>query len=384
MNNLWKLTGAGALLFLLIGGCTSIGDQGALGPGDVPQLVGQETSLYPFQAAGTDGPPEAAGVSLEDVAAGKVVGCTGGFDCIPNYSYPDLVRAVDARYVDDGDLVLGVALNGTARAYPLSTLWTHEIANDTVGGIRVTVNYCPLTGTGLVFKGTIDGEPATFGVSGLLYNNNLILYDHQTQSLWPQMLYTAAQGTQKGRRPELLPVREMTWAAWKTLYPSTTVVTSEYHSSRYPYGSYRTDHSYILFRQTIDTRLRAKDVVMGVIGLSTARAYPFERLGDRAVINDMLDGEPIAVLFDANARTTAVFKRPVTDKNEIVELEKAGSDEAFPFKVKAAGFDAVWEFTGEGTEGMAVGNDLVPVATAWQGFWFAWAAYYPEIEIWSE
>jgi hypothetical protein len=125
MNNLWKLTGAGALPFLLIGGCTSIGDEGSPGPGDVPKLEDREATSYPFQAAGTDGPSEAAGVSLEDVAAGKVVGCTGGFDCIPQYSYPDLVRAVDAHYVDDGDLVLGVALNGTARAYPLSTLWTH-------------------------------------------------------------------------------------------------------------------------------------------------------------------------------------------------------------------------------------------------------------------
>lgn len=103
MKNACGAAGVVALPLLLIGGCTGVGNEGPPGAGDVLRFRDQEISSYPFQDANTAGPPEAAGVSLEDVAAGKVVGCAGGFDCIPHYSYPELVRAVDAHYVDDGE-----------------------------------------------------------------------------------------------------------------------------------------------------------------------------------------------------------------------------------------------------------------------------------------
>jgi len=176
-----------------------------------------------FQVEGTIGVMGPAKETLEQVESASQRGCNG-MDCIPQYTYPSLLSASGSN-VGDNELVLGVEINGISRAYPLSTFWNHEIANDTVGGKDLTVNYCPLTGTGLNFTGTTtDGKALTFGVSGLLNNNNLILYDHQTTSFWPQMLFTAAWGTMKGTQITLLPIYEMKWSSWKKLFPNTTVV----------------------------------------------------------------------------------------------------------------------------------------------------------------
>jgi len=202
-----------------------------------------------FQVEGTVGVMDPAKETLEQVEAAAQRGCNG-MDCIPQYTYPSLLSADDSN-VGDNELILGVEIGGVSRAYPLSTFWNHEIANDTVGGKDLTVNYCPLTGTGLNFTGkTSEGEPLTFGVSGLLNNNNLILYDHQTTSFWPQMLFTAAWGAMKGTQITLLPVYEMKWSSWKKLFPKTSVVNMN-ASGIYPYGNYRENNEYILFSQSI-------------------------------------------------------------------------------------------------------------------------------------
>ncbi|MBD3422793.1 MAG: DUF3179 domain-containing protein [Chitinivibrionales bacterium] len=367
---------------LLLAGCFQAKDNTII-PQDIPDIQDQNTQTFPFQDIAASGPLSPASVSLGTVENNKVVGCFGGLDCIPQYSYPPVVGADQAGYVDDNDLVLGVVINGVARAYPLSTFWHHEIANDTVGGIRVTVNYCPLTGTGLNFKGTLDGKPVTFGVSGFLYNNNLIMYDHQTQSFWPQMLFTAAWGERKGQQAQLLPVYDMTWAAWKALHPQTTVVSGQLSSTSYPYSDYRTNHNNILFNQQFDSRLDNKDVVMGVIGKQTARAYPFKNLGERAVINDLLDGEPILVVFDKAARAAAVYRRPLLTNGDAVIFNEEASPGAFPFNLTAGNAEGSWNFLGTGIDGQAVDKDLVAVTTAFKGFWMAWSAYYRGIEIYG-
>lgn len=369
------------LAIFLIGGCSNL-ENDPLTPGEIPRFEEQATDEGLFQDLMLDGPMNAAAVTLQTISTKRWLGCSG-IDCIPQYSYPEIVSANEASYLTDDDLVLGVVINGTARAYPHSTLWTHEIANDTVGGIRITVNYCPLTGTGLNFKGTIDNEPATFGVSGFLYNNNLILYDHQTKSFWPQMLFTAAWGPQAGKQVELLPIYEMTWKAWKALFPNTTVVSSQYRSPYYPYGNYITDHDHVLFSQDIDSRLNAKDMVMGVIGPATAKAYPFKNMGLRSVINDEIDGEPIVVLFDSESKASAVYKRPILTSGETVEFEIADESAGFPFTIKATGIDGEWNFAGTGVNGYAQDHDLVMVTSAYTGFWLSWGTYYQIIDVYG-
>ena len=121
---------------------------------------------------------------------------------------------------------MGLVFDGDARAYPHNIGWWNEIINDQFTDRSVAVTLCPLTGTGLVFDATgADRTQIEFGVSGLLINSNLVMYDRRDgATLYPQMIYTAINGGDLGAQLELLPVIETTWGMWKKMYPNTTVV----------------------------------------------------------------------------------------------------------------------------------------------------------------
>ena len=142
-----------------------------------------------------------------------------GIDGIPAMTNPEFAALEQITYVQEDDLVLGVVMHGEARAYPENLGWRHEIINDNIGGQSISVTLCPLTGTGMVFNATDeDGSQIEFGVSGLLINSNLVMYDRRDiETLYPQMVYTGISGTFKGEKLELLPVVETTWAMWKKM-----------------------------------------------------------------------------------------------------------------------------------------------------------------------
>ena len=175
-------------------------------------------------------------------------------DGIPALTNPAF--AADAAYLFDEDLVLGVVINGVARAYPHNTGWWHEIVNDEIGGEFISVTFCPLTGIGLVFDATDEtGEQFELGVSGLLFNTNLIMYDRRDgTTLYPQMTFTGLQGSREGQALSLLPVMETTWSTWKRLHPDTLVVAEGPYSvtryGSYPYGNYRSNDGQFLFPLT--------------------------------------------------------------------------------------------------------------------------------------
>ena len=133
-----------------------------------------------------------------------------GKDGIPALSNPDMVLAEEATWLSDEDLVIGTLVDGEPKAYPHIMLDWHEIINDQSGDQVYTINYCPLTGTGMNWKRNINGSINTFGVSGLLYNSNLILYDRDTDSNWSQMQAESVHGRYIGRSAELLPLIETT------------------------------------------------------------------------------------------------------------------------------------------------------------------------------
>jgi hypothetical protein len=128
-------------------------------------------------------------------------------------------------FMSPGALVLGVVVNGEPRAYPHNLLWWHEIINDVLGGRPILVTYCPLTGSGLAYDPVIAEQHLNFGTSGLLFHNNLVMFDRATQSLRSQMRVEAICGSFSGTVPGLLPVVQSTWSAWKALHPDTTIVS---------------------------------------------------------------------------------------------------------------------------------------------------------------
>jgi len=316
-----------------------------------------------------------------------------GKDGIPALTNPAVVPAETAdTFLVPEDLVLGVVINGEARAYPHGVLWWHEIVNDVLGGRPILLSFCPLTGSGIVSDPILNGQLANFGVSGLLFDNNLILFDRTTDSLWSQMRLDSICGDFSGTRPPLLPVVQSTWVAWKAMHPNTTAVSFDTgfnrNYNRYPYGDYDgIDNTRLLFPQTtIDSRLPMKENVLGITHGEMSRAYPVysaSRLAGaapRGAINDVVNGLSVLVVFDGPSQLAIPFDR-MRESGEVLTfqlVENAG----FPFLLRDQETGSLWDLNGVAVSGLLEGEQLrkIPTFTA---FWFAWAAFNPGTELYS-
>lgn len=328
-------------------------------------------------------------------------------DGIPALTNPTFVAPGEIRYVEEDELVLGLVINGEPRAYPHNIGWWNEIINDRVGNQSVTVSLCPLTGTGQVFNATdIDGSQIEFGVSGLLINSNLVMYDRRDDTtLYPQMIYTAINGEQIGNRLQLMPVVETTWAMWKRMYPNTTVVQTgtgwerylserppynEINYMRYPYvsntlGDYRRSNEFLIFLPStnngrIDQRFEFKDMVVGLCRGGETKAYPFDTMPDGAVINDFLGDEQMVTIFDADSRTALTYFSEVD--GELLSFYGVESEGPLPLEFMDVETRSRWNMLGEAVAGPLQGRKLEQVP-AYNSMWFAWSSYWPETEVWA-
>lgn len=269
------------------------------------------------------------------VDADLIVGGGPPRDGIPALTLPAHVPADEAEFLSDDDRVLGVALNGVARAYPIMILNYHEIVNDSFGTQRIAVTFCPLCGTGIAFESSVAGDVLSFGVSGLLYNSDVLMYDRQTESLWSQILATAVAGPMVGAELDMLPVTHTTWRNWREMHPQTQVLSIDTgHSRSYyrdPYRGYA-DSSRIWFPVTSrDSRLDEKTVVVGLEIDGVFKAYPIQLLPEgQTEVRDVVGGSELTISYDREAASAEIRD--------------------------------------------SVGN-VIPTFTA---FWFAWAAFHPE------
>ncbi len=205
-------------------------------------------------APATPGPSAAAAPaadSLDELARSVRHGAPGK-DAIPAIDRPRFVAASNASFLADEDVVFGLVRDGQARAYPQLVLVWHEIVNDRFPSGPLSVTYCPLTGSAVAFRGTApDGRPSTFGTSGDLVNSNLLLYDRQTDSRWPQLLGQAISGPSRGRVLEQVPLDWTSWGRWRAVHPDTLVLSTRTGYLRQygndPYGSYNYGASHELF-----------------------------------------------------------------------------------------------------------------------------------------
>ena len=219
----------------------------------------------------------------------KIVDGGVGEDGIPSLDDPKYYNFNDVTYIGNNELVIGVVIDGQARAYPHKILDWHEIVNDDFGKSQKTVSYCPLTGTAMGWECEISGHVLDFGVSGLLYNANLILYDRQTKSRWSQLSRKCVNGELLDTEAVSFPVLETTWGMWKRMYPNTIVLSDiqgyNFDYSFYPYGSYRWNNNYFIFPvDNLDTRLGAKERVLVLYYKQIARVYRFESFGGGKVV----------------------------------------------------------------------------------------------------
>jgi hypothetical protein len=347
------------LLFgALIGGTSSANP---LSEGD-GRLSAREASRIPVQTRSVP-----LSFSLEEYAQNAVSGGPGK-DGIPAIDEPRLVSAPEAdRFLKADDVVFGVVLAGEVKAYPQKILVWHEIVNDRMGNENVSVTYCPLTGTAIGF---LRGE-TSFGVSGSLVNNNLIMYDRTTDSRWPQILGTAMSGSLKGTSLEEFRVIWTTWKRWRERYPATVVLSKDtgyarnYH--RDPYGSYTPIRGYYakgrpplfpLMHQ--DKRLDPKEVIIGARTENGTIVFKKGALREQKVMNGELGRTVYTAFYDPSLDTAYIYKN--TERKRFTYRNG--------------------RFTDGQAQWTADTMPLMPVNTL-DAMWFAWAAFYPKARLYD-
>jgi hypothetical protein len=289
------------------------------------------------------------------------------------------------RAACDDDRVIGLLFGDRALAVPLNIGWWHEIVNLDVDGAKVAITHCPLTGSSLAFDRSVIGG-AEFGVSGLLYQNNLIMYDRtSSESLWPQMLRGARCGTRDGTSLTMLPVIEMSWRGWKELHPDTRVVSSATGISRnyrsYPYGYYdRIDNTQLLFPlSSIDPRRPPKERVLGIPdGTTGGIGLPFgelDALGPIAVVDVTVQAERIVVFWDASRAAAMAYRSRVG----ALELQFEVRGDAIVDRATSS----IWSVDGRAIAGEFAGARLSAVTEAYVAYWFAWAAFHAGATLWE-
>jgi hypothetical protein len=321
----------------------------------------------------------------------QVVSGGPGKDGIPSIDDPVFKSVSDINFIPDDRRIIGIKVGNTIRAYPHQILDWHEIVNDEVGNKSVAVTFCPLTGTAIGWNREVNGTVTEFGVSGLLFRNNLIPYDRNTDSRWSQMQLRSVAGDLSDTNIETVDLIETTWKTWKQMYPESKVLTRETGFSRdyegFAYGEgYSTNHSDILFpTEHSDDRLANKTRVHGVIAEQpasqevTAKAYPIDDFEQGIeIINDQIEQTDIVVVgskeYDLAASFEAILDdgtkldfEPVQDELPVVMKDQEGNR---------------WDLFGYAVEGSRQGERLTPTLSS-TVYWFAWADFFPGLEIHS-
>lgn len=207
---------------------------------------------------------EVASIDLRDVLDGGP-----GKDGIPALTNPAFISISEARNsIEPSVRGIFLSLNGEKRFYPYSILVWHEIVNDVVGDTPVLVTFCPLCGTAIVFDPVIDDEHTLFGVSGKLYESNLLMYDQKTESLWSQAAGEAVVGELTGTTLSYLPMQLITFEEVAQNHPGTMVLSTDTgyrrNYDRYPYGDYDTNEVFIFPVSVSDERLPSKELIYAV------------------------------------------------------------------------------------------------------------------------
>jgi hypothetical protein len=313
-------------------------------------------------------------------------------DGIPPIDNPEFDPVDTARdWLQPQSPVVAFSLNGIARAYPLAIMTRHEIVNDIVEGEPVAVTFCPLCNSAIVFERTVDDQVFRFGVSGLLRNSDLIMWDDVTQSWWQQFTGTGIVGQYTGHQLTILPSQVVGFGAFAEQYPDGEVLSpgSRTYGSN-PYVGYDSSDSPFLFRGPVDDRLFATSRVLAGVIDGIPVAYPFETLENVGVINDTVGSQDVVAFWQPGA--TSALDRSDIDSSEDVGMA-ALYDRTLDGRVLTFTRDAdsvihdeqtgsVWNVFGTATEGELAGQQLRQ-RLAFPHFWFAWAAFQPDTLIYG-
>ena len=322
-------------------------------------------------------------------------------------SDPDYISVAEAdRIYGDGAPMQHIDVNGDVRAFPVEIMLWHEVVNDTVGGVPVLVTYCPLCNTAIAFERRVGGRTLSFGTSGILRNSDLVMYDHQTESVWQQVGGKALIGDMVGATLPPIPSGIVSWGQFRDAFPDALVMARpdlrNTPGAGIPYGTTPyTGYDNLaaaadvrrLFRGEPDERLHFAERVVGLTINGEAVAYPFRVLAaGEPVVADVVGGEAVVVVWTPGAVSVldqvvieasrevggaAVF-RPTLDGVTLTFAPNPDDPQTF----RDLGTGSTWNIFGRAVAGELAGAQLTPIAHGTH-LWFAWAVFEPETTIYG-
>ena len=317
-------------------------------------------------------------------------------DGIPPLENPAFLPAADIDYLEPDDLLFGVSINGDHRAYPLRILDWHEMANDVVGGVPVSLAYCTLCGAGVLFDGRVADTVFTFGTSGLLMRSNKLMYDRNTRSLWNQLSGEPVLGplATSGIQLNILPVVVSTWADWTAQHPDTVALDWKTGYAR----AYTPGAAYGAYFASPETRfpvpfdspeLRTKDRVFGLSINGIRRAYPTTLLTEHVVVNDELAGQRVVIVaprgnLKGQGRDRTLGAPAIWPAGAEVRafdggsLEFSAGDDPQTLRDESG---AVWQVTEDALLGPS--GERLERLPGHLAYWFGWFNFFPESEVYS-
>jgi len=324
----------------------------------------------------------------EEIQWGGVV-----VDGIPPLENAPMISGSEANYLNINDPVFGLAIEGDARAYPLRIIDNHEMANDVIGGVPVSLAYCTLCGAAIAYEGRgPDDQTFTFGTSGFLYRSNKLMYDRQTRTLWNQLTGEPVLGklADSDFRLNILPIVLSTWGEWRDRHPATLVLDND--TGIYPPDFYQPGVLYGEYFASSETMfpvwqrsdlLPDKEFVYTLFIDGIPKAYAVKALVEQRVVNDMVANTPVVLIAgdqEISVNGEHRFAGPVSYNHggEVRAYERAG--ESFSLGpeqgtvIDSAGL--VWQVTEDrllGSEG-----EVLPRLSGHLAYWFGWYAFFPE------
>jgi hypothetical protein len=334
-----------------------------------------------------------ARIRVEEIQWGGVL-----VDGIPALDNPKMLIAEEAEYLEPEEAVFGLFLNGEPRAYPLRIMDWHEMANDVVGGMPVSLTYCTLCGAAIAYDGQAsNGQTYTFSSSGLLHRSNKLMYDRQTGTLWNQLTAEPVLGELVDEEVELtiLPVVLTSWQEWLAQHPQTLVLDLEtgfnrpYHTGA-AYGHYFVSPDTMFPVAPRSERLEDKAQIYALNIEGIPKAYPIDLLTEEQVANDILGETPVVLVATRGtvevSGLSARYRQAVnyTAGSEVRAYER-GSETFRPGPDADTVLDASgrpWEITEEALVGP--GGEQAPRLGGHLAYWFGWYAFFPNTLVYGE
>ena len=319
-------------------------------------------------------------------------------DGIPPIDDPVFLDVVDnLELLPANEPVVALEINGDARAYPIRAMVWHEIVNDTVGGVPVSVTYCPLCNSAVTYERTINGVETTFGTSGRLFASALVMYDRATETLWTHYDGQAVIGVLTGEQLKAHAAPLMAWDQFRSTYPAGKILDwtqSGFNRDygRNPYTGYDDpDNTPFLFRGMLDDRAAAMQRVVGVTYEGSSAAFGLGTVsGGEGRASAVKVGDSDLVVFWVAGQSSALDAGQVSTGRDVgstgVFIPHAGG-RGLTFSYDGEHFvdtetGSLWLLNGEAIEGELVGEKLVQIPHL-DTFWFAWSTYQPDTSLQS-